>query len=675
MKKQLAISMMIGLGIFLPIVLKASPESEGRDFAKTLHNRGYQDASNEINSLKQQASQNPNCQNTQSKTSELEKTFEQNFDQGKKGDDPLKSYFGQKNVEAGQHKKTNQPTVADAEQLLKQKHQFKISGDDPLLKKYQEVSDKTLNDKEAVFQKGQPPVQPVPALTDKTVTCRQGVAPTFKSCVKRLKTKLVPQEPLVKRVSAYFTARCYNYGVFAINLKTGKIDLSQCENYGIVNTTVDNPIGEPDYPDRVTVQLIHQQHIGEAGVRFDSGHMTPSYANGFQVSFGAFQPKTGRKKSHRNNKNNVRGGYYIWNITMPRKPKLETYWEGCEELERQEQEQMCELVEREQSELNETRTVPEYPPITAPFWKEDKGFLCGGGREIDECTPLLEKKCEQIHSQCAVFKKDICIEHENTFRCGVPDYQKTDGLSFQNGELSFLPGSGRPAFDAYSPADFVEAGAHFSALTEMGKNMQEGLGGIGGDPNNPSIFQGQCRQCKISMLPGLFRDCCRLKGMLSGLFGGCTEEEKQLAVAAVKNKRCVKIGRYCHKKRLKICVERRDSYCCYGSQLARILQEIAHQQLGISWGSADNPHCDRLTVSQLSQLNFDTPFAQQKLSEIFAEIEAGASEKFNNVQKEVAGKNLQEAVKEWAVKEEAVQNEAKKRATNKAQTLVEGEKK
>ena len=109
------------------------------------------------------------------------------------------------------------------------------------------------------------------------------------------------------------------------------------------------------------------------------------------------------------------------------------------------------------------------------------------------------------------------------------------------------------------------------------------------------------------------------------------------------NKRCVKIdGRYCHKKVLGKCVEKRDYYCCYGSQLARIIQEIAHHQLGIAWGDAEHPNCSSLTASQLSRINFDDPYAQQKLSEILAEVQATAQQKFEWVQSAVSElKNIQ----------------------------------
>jgi hypothetical protein len=418
-----------------------------------------------------------------------------------------------------------------------------------------------------------------------------------------------------------------------------------------VSVYVTPPIGEPELPEQTTIQLVSSHHFGEGGVDFRANQMNPSVANGFTASFTAFQPKTGKK--HEGNKNNVRGGQYVWRVTLPRKPLLQETWEGCEDLERQTQEGFCEMGDSEPQGSNETRTIAGYPsPVTREHWSESKTFLCGEGRDIDECAPWVQQKCEQVNSQCVVFKNGRCIEFENTFKCGVPDYLKGDGLIYQSGALSFLKGHGFTA-PGYAPGDFGSAATHFNALTEMGKKLQDELDGILGGPTNPRVFQGKCSQCRVN-IGSFFRDCCKLKGVLQGLLGQCSEEEKKLAVAAIRNKRCVKVeGRYCHQKKLGVCVEKRDSYCCYGSQLARIIQEIAHQQLSIPWGDAQNPHCVPLTAEQLSQIDFDTPYAQSKLSEVLAETQASATEKFERVQRAVGSIHVQEKADALEKKQQA----------------------
>lgn len=566
---------------------------------------------------------------------ELSRTFEFHYEAGKKGEDPLKSYFGSKNLQAARNpSRAGHPVLHDAEQLLKPKHRFAIGADDPLLKQHQVISNLPLETSEkALLSQGQPAESPPPALEPTIVTCKQSVPPSLQTCAKRLVITAVPQEPITKTVTAHFTARCYNLVTFGIHLKTGAISVSQCENPGPVNLSVDNPIGEPEIPEQTTIKLIARHFYGEGGVDFRAGDMNPNAANGFRASFTAFQPKTGRK--HDDNKNHVRGARYVWEVTLPRKPLLQERWEGCEDLERQAQENECERVSSEPQGIDEARTIEGYStPITRPYWGETHSFLCGGDQDIDECQPWRER-CEQVHSICSAYRNHRCVELTNTFRCGVSSHLRNHGLALHRGELSFLKDQGEPA-SGYEPSDFGSAIGHFNALTETAKPLADGLGGVFGDPNNPRVFQGVCRQCRVN-LGSFFRDCCKLKGILQGLFGECRAEEKQLAVAAIRNQRCVKIeGRYCHKKTAGICVEKRDSYCCYGSKLARILQEIAHQQLNIPWGEAQNPNCASLSAEQLSRLNFESAYAQQKLSEIVEETQASAQEKFERVQKAVS---------------------------------------
>ncbi|CAH2605790.1 Conjugal transfer mating pair stabilization protein TraN (plasmid) [Rhodovastum atsumiense] len=70
-------------------------------------------------------------------------------------------------------------------------------------------------------------------------------------------------------------------------------------------------------------------------------------------------------------------------------------------------------------------------------------------------------------------------------------------------------------------------------------------------------------------------------------------------------KECHYVGSYCATDVLGLCVERKQSYCCFNTPLARIMQEQARSQLGISWGTAKAPHCDGLTLAQFSAVDWD----------------------------------------------------------------------
>ena len=183
----------------------------------------------------------------------------------------------------------------------------------------------------------------------------------------------------------------------------------------------------------------------------------------------------------------------------------------------------------------------------------------------------------------------------------------------------------------YDSADMAETITHFAAIKSMSEPMKDGLGGIAQN-TNPSVMQGKCQRCTIK-LGSAFQDCCNLRGIAEGLFGGCRQEEKELAHADLKDKRCNLIQqKYCTQKKWGACVEKKSAYCCYGSQMGKIVQEIAHQQLNISWGDGDNPNCASLTADQLSQLNFSTPFARGKLAEMLTEYQTAGTKHATQIQ-------------------------------------------
>ena len=232
----------------------ADSAKEGKAFAEQLHGQGYRNQENVINEMQQGCGQQPQNQHSEAQACELKTLFDGHYDNGDK-EDVLKSHFAQKNTEAVQHKHPNQPALGDAEKLLKEKHRFHISAESDVFKNYEAITKAVVDDKSQaeLFEKGSKPVQPKSPLEDKIVTCRKGVPPELQTCVKTLIVKAVPQEDLIKTVTAHFTAQCYNLVTFSINLKTGKIDVSQCENAGPTNLSVDHPIGEPDYPARTTI--------------------------------------------------------------------------------------------------------------------------------------------------------------------------------------------------------------------------------------------------------------------------------------------------------------------------------------------------------------------------------------------------------------------------------------
>ena len=95
----------------------------------------------------------------------------------------------------------------------------------------------------------------------------------------------------------------------------------------------------------------------------------------------------------------------------------------------------------------------------------------------------------------------------------------------------------------------------------------------------------------------------------------CSQDEMVLAMKKGQNL-CHLVGTYCAHKVLGSCVEKKESYCCFPSRLARIINEQGRAQIGKGWGSGKSPNCGGFTTEQLQNLRFD----QMNLSEFTNEI-------------------------------------------------------
>lgn len=78
----------------------------------------------------------------------------------------------------------------------------------------------------------------------------------------------------------------------------------------------------------------------------------------------------------------------------------------------------------------------------------------------------------------------------------------------------------------------------------------------------------------------------------------CSNEEKLLGLQ-VGNQLCTQVARWCSKRRLFLCKERREAYCCYNSRLAKSIATVAKQQLNQGSG-----HCSGFTVAELEKVDF-----------------------------------------------------------------------
>ena len=94
--------------------------------------------------------------------------------------------------------------------------------------------------------------------------------------------------------------------------------------------------------------------------------------------------------------------------------------------------------------------------------------------------------------------------------------------------------------------------------------------------------------------------------MLIQMIWSCEMPEYELA-AKKQLKVCKDLGTYCDSKEpiTGLCWIRKESYCCYNSPLARILNEQIKPQLGMDFGTPEKPECSGIKVADLDKVDWN----------------------------------------------------------------------
>ena len=157
------------------------------------------------------------------------------------------------------------------------------------------------------------------------------------------------------------------------------------------------------------------------------------------------------------------------------------------------------------------------------------------------------------------------------------------------------------------------------------------------------IFNGYDYRCRPPGIQTGFSDCCKKEHTWFGL-GMCSERERYLSRLRAwgqRDGRCHYVGKYCAEKWLGVCVQKKKTFCCYSSPLARIIIEAAHQQLGIPWGDPKHPNCRGLTPEEFQKLDFSKIDFSEWISyeiqqNIVPSINTSLSNAINNLQTTVS---------------------------------------
>ena len=101
----------------------------------------------------------------------------------------------------------------------------------------------------------------------------------------------------------------------------------------------------------------------------------------------------------------------------------------------------------------------------------------------------------------------------------------------------------------------------------------------------------------------------------------CTEEDRLHALRSDRGL-CHYVGSFCDKTSAAGCLEKKESWVCFNSRLARIVQEQARRQLGLGWGTPRAPLARGLTLEEFQALDF----SEMDLSGIVAEVARQAAQ-------------------------------------------------
>ena len=351
------------------------------------------------------------------------------------------------------------------------------------------------------------------------------------------------------------------------------------------------------------------------------------YCHGHQQKKKRFKHKW---TYHRDNDANCnRRGYYR-SIIIPEKYKeIDSWSSNCAVLEDMVDKGGCNYESKVCSEPNETRII-NGKSVTRACWKEKYIYT----REHvlkNTCHVLRARGCFQVDSQCIKNVGGNCVERRCEYSCPIKTLYANRSKICGSGTPFCLDGNCKS--QSYEPNnEMAEAITKLSIFQELQKEIKI---------DDLSIFKGDQKKCSRNCMS--FKDCCK-KGKGWGVDIGlsdCNVEEKELRIFREKTL-CHQVGTYCHREILGQCIEKRTSFCCFPSKIARILQVQGRPQIGLSWGSAKEPICRGFTVNELTSIDFN----KLDLSEIYQEILAKFKDKKPDINGQEVLKNVESRVKD-----------------------------
>lgn len=255
----------------------------------------------------------------------------------------------------------------------------------------------------------------------------------------------------------------------------------------------------------------------------------------------------------------------------------------------------CKLISIEKGSP-ETRIVDGHQ-VTRESWFKKQHLQCRKNHQRN-CDFLKERNCYLIEENCLKKEGNECVLWEKKFKCLSRIFQKSTQAPNQfeiNPSALDIP--------SYQPnQNLPDITTKLVIFDEMKKELENSQTS---DASKVLIFSGNYQQCSKNVKDDLFYDCCDdMDGFTNKLkLSKCSSEEIALAEARRKG-----LCHYVGKKKeqfLGLWTSRKEHiFCVFSSKLSRVFQEKARDQLGLDWGTPENPDCRGLRQEEIKRLDF-----------------------------------------------------------------------
>ncbi|HHQ4545268.1 TPA: type-F conjugative transfer system mating-pair stabilization protein TraN [Aeromonas veronii] len=271
------------------------------------------------------------------------------------------------------------------------------------------------------------------------------------------------------------------------------------------------------------------------------------------------------------------------------------------------------LTSSQCTEPGGSRTIyVEGQPYTmnSDCWAYKDSYLTQSQSEGSCSQYIHNSACTVANRQCAYELDGFCLHENLTYSCE----HKTTGSGVMCGGTFFCKDGSCAQSEAGKSNAFQKAVSELAAVAAAGKDVAKM------NSSDVRAFTGKAMFCK--KFAAGFNNCCKDSGWGQDIgLSKCSSDEKALGEARKRNL-TVDVGEFCSKKVLKVCVEKKRSYCVFDSKLAQIVQQQGRQwQLGIGFGGASSPDCQGITTDQLQSIKFNN----LDFSNFYADLKNGTS--------------------------------------------------